>query len=118
ERNATAALRFREDFGPANVYSLTQINPGKDGEKHHISDYYKCKTLFGKDVTYGVLASLISRGATIRKTALTETYTYENWQADNEQFKSILLGIVDKNDSFHWVVDDKPIKPASNWTLI
>lgn len=118
ERNATAALRFREDFGSANVYSLTQFDPGKDGDKHHISDYYKCKTLFGKDITYGVLASLISRGALIRKTTLTETYTYEHWQEKNEQSKSVLLAIIDKNNSLHWIVDGKEMKAGSNCTLI
>src|SRR5690606_7950019 len=93
ERNSTAALRFREEFGQKNVYCLASPDTSSLGkgseEKHHISEHYKGRTLFGGDVTYGVLAGMISRGATIRKTTLTESYTYDDWVADRGDIENV-----------------------------
>ena len=118
ERNSAAALRFREEFGPNNVYNLTQVDGSREDDKHHVGDHYKGRTLFGKDVTYGLLAGRIRRGATIRKTTLSEEYTFEHWQEDNKDVEAILLCVLDKNKILHWVTDDKALKPGPGYQLI
>lgn len=122
ERNSTAALRFREEFGQKNVYCLaspgmTSLGKGSD-EKHHISEHYKGRTLFGGDVTYGVLAGMISRGATIRKTTLTESYTYDDWVADRKDIQNVLLFVLGKGKTLHWVTEDRELKPGPGWVLV
>lgn len=119
ERNSTAALRFREEFGPQNVYTLSQASgTGQAEDKHHLGDHYKGRTLFGKEVSYGVLAGMISRGATIRKTSITAEYSFEDWLADNEKSKVILLCMITKNGALQWAIADKDLKVTPGCTLL
>ncbi len=116
ERNATTAMHFREEFGSKNVFSLTQTS-AQTG-KHELGDHYKGRTLFGKDITYGVLAGMLNRGATIRKTNITQEYSFENWQADNTNNKIVLLCILDKNNQVQWVSEDTMPKIQAGCRLL
>lgn len=119
ERNSTAALRFREEFGPQNVYSLSQIgSAGQAEDKHQVSDHYKGRTLFGKDASYGVLAGMMSRGATVRKTNITNEYSFEDWKADAQASKAILLCMITKNGTLQWATEDKELKVVAGCTIL
>ncbi len=119
ERNSSAALRFREEFGAENVYTLSQSsNNSKPDDKHHLGDHYKAQTLISKEATYSMLASMISRGATIRKTNITEEYSFARWQEDNQQNKAIQICMLSKAGSLHWFTDAKEPKVSDGCTLL
>lgn len=118
ERNSAAVLRFREEFGIKNVYTLTQINNTSSDEKHHLGDHHKGRTLFGADITYGKLASLISRDATVRTTTITDEYSYEDWQRDNDSLQAILLCMLDKSGTLRWATENHPLKVNTNCIIL
>ncbi|MEJ2445902.1 MAG: sodium:proton antiporter [Exilibacterium sp.] len=119
ERNSTAALRFREEFGPQNVFTLSQYSgSGQTEEKHYLGDHYRGRTLFGRKISYGLLAGMISRGATIRKTSITEEYSYADWQTDNQQSQVVLLCMITKNGTLQWATEGKELKVIPGCTLL
>ena len=78
EVNALAALHFVELFGRAEVYQLpaeTQGNGGKELVSHHLRGRF----LFAADLNYRQFARRVVSGAIIKKTPLTEEFTYEQF---------------------------------------
>jgi NhaP-type Na+/H+ or K+/H+ antiporter len=75
EMNTLATMRYRLEFGEQNVYSLAPS--AEQEEKLSAAPEHQGSTLFGADLTYARLASLISQGAAVRKTRLTEAYDFE-----------------------------------------
>lgn len=118
ERNSTAALRFREEFGPKKVFTLAQGDSAANAEKHRVGDHYKGRTLFGADVTYGKLAGLISRDATVRTTNITDEYSFEKWKSDNKDLQAIVLCMLDKKKTLLWATDDSELKIGPGSTII
>ena len=119
ERNSTAALRFREEFGPQNVFTLSQTSAtGQTEDKHQVSDHYKGRTLFSKEATYGTLSGMLSRGATIRKTNITAEYSFETWQQDNQKSQAILLCVINKNGTLQWVTEEKTPKVSPGCAIL
>ncbi len=59
--NTTAGLRFREDFGPRNIFMLPTLLDKKAHSKHIANELYAGRVLLGKDWTFVKLSILISR---------------------------------------------------------
>ncbi|WP_346837057.1 sodium:proton antiporter [Microbulbifer sp. SAOS-129_SWC] len=78
--NPLVAYHFEHLLGKDTVLGLSH---GEQEERasHQVSeDYAKKLELFSENATYGRLASLVARGATIRTTRLTETFTLEDYR--------------------------------------
>lgn len=80
--NALACLRFTHAFGRDSVYSLTTRTGTPSSEKHTPSMAHRGRELFGVDVTYAQLAELLGRGAEIRQTTFSDTYSYADMRAE------------------------------------
>lgn len=79
EVNSLAALHFTEVFGRANVYQL----PPKEIEhrrRETVSQPLRGRLLFGSELTYTYLADRIENGSSIKKTRLTEKFSYREFQ--------------------------------------
>ncbi len=61
---------------------------------------------------------MISRGATIRKTGITEEYSYADWPTDNEQSQVVLLCMITKNGTLQWATEGKELKVIPGCTLL
>ncbi len=116
-QNTTAALRFREDFGIQNIFTLSSLADARAQDKHRASAFYKGTVLFDEQARYSNLAGLLNRNAKIKSSQLTETYSFDNWLADNPTEKSILLFAIDSNKKLHWQTADKTLEPKEGWTL-
>ena len=66
------------EFGQSKVYMLLTSVDTNTSEKHQISAEHRVDTLFDQSLTYSKFASLLSQGATLRKTRLTEEFTFDN----------------------------------------
>lgn len=77
--NLLAATRYKNEFGMANVFVLSNEEKNKDEKKHAVSREGKARPLFSKKVTYAKLASLLAQGAQIKTTLLTEEFGYEDY---------------------------------------
>lgn len=113
--NTTAALRFREDFGNQNIFSLITGTGRKSHDKHRISDFYKGSILFGEDISYIDLHEKINQGWEIKNTQLSDEYTMENWQQDNNA--AIILFVLDDKQKLHWLTKEKPLKYKKGYRL-
>lgn len=116
--NVLAAQRYAREFGKGAVYVLPPP-PAKSGEGvHTASQENRGELLFGEDIPYAKLASLISKGAEIKATRLTESFTWEQYK---EQYgnRAIPLFAVSPKGSLRIFGDSHhPIKPGAGWTIL
>ncbi|OMH28469.1 sodium:proton antiporter [Motiliproteus sp. MSK22-1] len=116
-QNTAAALRFREDFGIRNIFTLASKQDEKPHNKHRASEFYKGKVLFDESIRYNNLNSFINEDTQVKSTQLTDTYDYSDWKSDNNSKKSILLFAIDPNNRLHWLTADNTLSPTTGWCL-
>lgn len=117
ELNAIASIRYRMEFGEQNIYSILSSREANLKEKHQIASEHKGFVAFGDDLTYGKFSSLLSQGAEIRKTKLTEEFNYEQYL--NKQSKEVipLFAVTNKNSLRIFTPSDE-LKPTAGWTIV
>lgn len=78
EVNSIAAMEFRELFGSANVY---QLSPSKKTSERHrrIPDHLRGRVMFGERLTFDELKVRTEEGGVLKKTTLSEDFTYEDF---------------------------------------
>ena len=118
ERNMTAALRYREDFGVKGLFCLGSKESDHFSDQYHVDRQYSGNTLFADGLTYEVLNKLIVEGAEAKKTVITEEYTYENWLADHDDFVTHKLFSIDAKRKVHWQLKGRELQPKAGWTLV
>ncbi|GIX21979.1 MAG: sodium/hydrogen antiporter [Gammaproteobacteria bacterium] len=117
ERNLAAVLHFRDVFGRDKVYLLATRDERRGRAVQRFTPREVGRILFGEDVTYGVLAGLIARGAVVKKTRLTEAFDFSDWRAHYEGRQTVALFAQDPAGRLHWFCADKPPAPAAGWTV-
>ncbi|WP_394175824.1 cation:proton antiporter [Thalassotalea litorea] len=116
-QNIAAALRFKEDFGIRNIYTLASAEDEKSNAKHRASGFYKGQVLFAQNIRYRDL-SRISRGEhQIKTTQLTENYQFSDWQENHNPELSILLFAIDDQNNIHFVTPETNLTPQQGWRL-
>ncbi len=115
--NLAAALRFREDFGIRNIFALSSRAEAKSNARHRPSAFYKGQVLFDEDIRYEQLIRLLRKGATIKKTQLSENYDFEQWREKNPADESVLLFAIDGDGNLHWRVAGEELKAQRGWSL-
>lgn len=121
ELNALASLRFRSEFGRAAVYTLTAKSSKESSTKSKTATSKTAGrqgyTLFGANSSYSKLSSLLSQGAEIRSTSLTESFSFEDYQAQYGKRATPLFAL-DSRARLHVFIAEEPMKPAAGWTII
>ncbi|WP_343990494.1 sodium:proton antiporter [Kangiella japonica] len=109
ELNTLCEINYRHDFGKKNIYRLkfnddrsksngkNKQNGEKKNNRQERTDYWQSAWLFGEEVSYGKLASMIANNAKIKTTNITENYSYEQYRTDNKNH--IALFMIDKSGS-------------------
>lgn len=83
ELNTIASLRYRSEFGIDNIFSLQTESDTASNTKHRIATNHQGNALFNKFLTFSQLSELIDKGAEIKKTKLSEEYTFEDFTKNN-----------------------------------
>ena len=115
--NTLAGLRYRNDFGPKGIYYLQTGTEKRAAKKYLVSTKHKGQQLFGKDITYQQLASLIACGAEIRSTTLTEQFAMAAYQAKNKD-KYIPLFAINPKGKLAIFAQHSQIKTEPGWTIM
>jgi len=115
--NALSGLKYRVEFGRNGVYTLKSSADVDKSEKHTVSDEHRGNVLFGEEVTYAKLASLLSQGAEIRSTLLTEDFDFSVY-CERYGSKSIPLFILSKDGTLELIVAGKEVVPKMGDTVI
>ena len=79
EVNALAALHFGEVLGRANVYQLPLGDKPSGKRRESIPEHLRGRWVFRRDATHEFMSARIQAGATIKRTNLTDEYTYEDF---------------------------------------
>ena len=119
ERNALAAQRYRSEFGSNKIYLLSS-EPDKDKsgteQQSRTSVKHSHQVLFNTDITYSKLASLISQGAKIKKTNLSDSFTYEDYQQQYGKRATPLFAFNGKRQ-LRFFTNEKNLIPEAGWTI-
>ncbi|WP_220086666.1 hypothetical protein, partial [Burkholderia multivorans] len=116
ELNTLAAMRFRHEFGHRQLFGLPTSQEAKRTDKHRSSDEPRGRPLGERPLPYAPFASLLSRGAEIRTTLLTDTFGWNDYQALHGE-SAILLFARDPNGRMHVGTPPSTLAPGTCWTL-
>lgn len=78
--NVIAAVHFRADFGSDRIFSLVSKVDKNQLEKHNVSGSYQGQKLFGSEVTYTELVSVVTSGGQMKSTTLSEAFSWQDFQ--------------------------------------
>lgn len=112
--NSLAVLRFNDVFDRSELY---QLYPGRKGEKELVSKHLHGRFLFGPDKTFEELSERFANGAAIKKTNVTEQFTYS---AFKEKYRTAipLFLITEKGELQILAAADKQPEPVPGQSII
>lgn len=118
EANALAALHFAGTFGRDRVFQLPPPT-GVDRKKRIwvAPQYLSGRLLFSPKATYGSLSERFANGWTVKKTSLTEKFTYEDFQA-RYRGEVLPLFVISPLGNLRIVTPDSKLKPKAGDKLI
>jgi NhaP-type Na+/H+ or K+/H+ antiporter len=117
--NLSNIMHFCKEFGTNNVYMIKSKATDEIPERALLEYKHYGKLLFGKNITYNYLKSLIEDGAKIHTTKLTEEFTYEKFlEMHNDINDMVLLFAIDNKENIHIYTEDEKINPLSGWRII
>lgn len=116
ELNTLCELHFRHEFGQQNLYRILLTDEKNKSEREQKQHQFASKWLFGANVTYSKLASMVSKNARIKTTNITETYSYEQYCQDNKH--AVPLFTVDRMGNMKVVTEHFKSETAKDYKLI
>jgi hypothetical protein len=116
ELNTLACMRFRYEFG-ARLFSLTSGQESRRTDKHRASDQHRGHNLSPRELSYPQFAGLLSRGAEVRSTLLSESFGWEQYQALYGNAATLLFAR-DPSGWMHVASSTRPLNPAEGWLVI
>lgn len=115
--NVLAAQYYRRELGVRSVYTLpTPTDSEARRQKHTVAAEFRGRPLFGSDVSYRKLQSLVSQGAEIRSTTLTASFGYEDWRKTHGN--AIPLFAITPKNHLRVFAADIEFRPTADWTLL
>ena len=102
EMNTLSEIHYRHEFGERKLYRLKFSDEKVKSERDDKQANFHSQWLFD-DATYTKLASMLSKKARIKITNITDSYSFEQYKADNKQF--VPLYTVDKEGKLHVITD-------------
>ena len=111
--NLLASQYYSSDFGSQQVYTLltdTEDNDSRSSINHNHQQ------LFYPDITFSKLASLLSQGAKIKHTTLSDNFSYEDYQQQYGR-RAIPLFAFNEKRELTFFTCDQPMLPTTGWTI-
>ncbi len=116
EVNALAAMEFADEFSRAEVYQLSPDDRGGE-RKETVPAHRRGRILFGKDATYGRLEGRIARGAVLKKTTLSDDFSYDDFLAEYGQ-DSLLLFLIESSGRLLVCTADRTPAPRAGQKIV
>ncbi len=116
EVNTLAAREFEHHFGRANVYQLPSSDRGT-GKRVSISDRLRGRILFRDGLHHERLMHRILSGAVVKRTQLTDTFSYDDF-CDHYGPSARLLFLIDEDRQLSVVTSDDGTVPRAGQTVI
>jgi NhaP-type Na+/H+ or K+/H+ antiporter len=116
EVNSMAVREYTHDFGRANVYQLTPWDD-QAGQRSSIAEHLRGRLLFDKELHYDELVDRMQRGAQIKKTRLTDEYSFEDFRERYGDSAGVLF-VLDKAKALKIQTTTDPLSPLSGDLLV
>lgn len=115
--NILAGLRFRREFGLGSIYTLQTAQEKDAPDKLIAAEEHRGYRLFGEDVTFSKLSSLLSQGAEIHDTRLSDDFSFEDFKNKYGKRATPLFAIDPRGRIQVFVVDGK-LAPDTDWVVL
>lgn len=114
--NSLATVQFKEVFGRPGIFLLApDRRAGQAVDRFEPSQ--RGRTLFSSEATYGRLHQRLDLGGEVRKTLLTEEFTFADFQTHHGA-DAWPLFLVNPKGELRVFSEDHPPTPSSGWTLV
>lgn len=113
--NLLSTLRYQSELGDDHVYRLRDSTNRHDSQRERNKADWQSAWLFAEDVTYSSLMSTLSAGS-IKTTALSDNYSYEQYQQDNSGYIPLLA--LDPNERLWVFSSESELKPQAGWKVM
>lgn len=114
QENALAAMRYRTEFGVGNIYNL-QVATESEGDKKTGKPRVG-QVAFGEDVSFTQLTKMLSDGAEIRSTPLTDEFGYDEYY--KKYYRAVALFAINPRGKLSVYTAESDLKPTAGWTII
>jgi hypothetical protein len=115
--NSLVSYHFLDWFGLGHVHTLYEGEQEQKARHQTAEKIQQTRGLFGEGVTYAKLASMISKGFSVKGTQLTGEFTLDQYhkQYDN---KALILFTIDPRGRIQPVTEQSTLKLDTGWELI
>jgi NhaP-type Na+/H+ or K+/H+ antiporter len=117
ELNALAAMRYRGEFGAANVHVLRAAREATGLDRDRIASHTQWQHMFGENVSHGDLLAMLDQGAKLVTTRLTGAFGWDDYRRQVADHGHLLFAITPKG-ALRVAGPDFTAKPAADWVLI
>lgn len=115
--NTLACLKYRSTFGNNRVFSLRNAEERDSSDREKRDDEFHATRMFGDNISYQKLASLIAQGAEIKVTNLSEEFDLDSALARQEG-KMIPLFSISPGNKLRLFTDEEEPKLENGTRLI
>lgn len=115
--NAVAGMRYLAEFGEQNIYTLLTSTEANVSEKHQLATEQRGYILFSRDLTYSKFASLLSQGAEIRSTKLSDEFDFQDF-LNKKGSEVIPLFAISPKGRLYVFVEGEELQPEAGWMLV
>ena len=116
EVNSLTAIQFAEHFGNSQVFQLAPLSSASKKEIES-NDSLGGRTLFSKEMNYDKIGDFLNNGAGIRKTPITQEFSYEDYKQKYKD-EALLLFVASGADSIEPFSLDNPPSPQAGDTVV
>lgn len=117
EVNTLACMGFAERFGRAGVYQLAAAERSSD-RTERVAAYRRGRTLFDRPMTYTQLEERIAGGAKIKKTSISEDFTYDDFLARYGEHALVLFRVDETGKQLLIATDETELTPKPGQKII
>ncbi|PHS02584.1 MAG: sodium:proton exchanger [Blastopirellula sp.] len=116
EVNALACMEFVHIFGRKEVYQLDSYDSGS-GRRESVSNHLRGRDLFAEEVDFYQLSRRFAAGAQVKKTSLSEEFTFQDFNNMYGESAQVLF-IIDDNSNLEILTSDSTTDPQPGQTII
>jgi len=116
EVNSLAALEFVETFGSQHTYQLP-TEEETAGHRAAASLHLRARSLFAPEATHPQLSLRFAFGAVLKKTALSEEFAYEDFQAMYGD-SALVMFLIEESGELTVCTADNPPTPKAGQKMI
>lgn len=112
--NELACVRFAEEFGRDNVYTLSNQKQGEH-DKHKVSGESRGRVIFSGEITLDGLVRTLAGNVEVKTTLLTDEFSFADYVSHNVNNR--VLFVTDKSGRVHFPTIDSDIDTKPGWSV-